>query len=232
MGKKGASVIMLGIALIGQHHVGRGIKGRLVQYGIGDHKVGVDIHKFILSCQFQAALTSSPLLHLGIAQASLALLSTCATPAAMVVDIVAEVFFINGSVHTVRSTRSRATAVFSPEKEASLLKHFAWPTHAHLSKVSCLIPAHIIKQAVLIVKHAFHGVRLVVIAIAVTGFLVAFLTECDDIHRCTVHFRGHFTCEIEGVNPLDFRAVYTFDFIYGPQQLFTICLAYGLLIAI
>lgn len=41
VGKKGASVIMLGIALIGQHHVGRGIKCRLVQYCISGHKVGI-----------------------------------------------------------------------------------------------------------------------------------------------------------------------------------------------
>ena len=78
VGEKGASVIMLGVALVGQHHIGRGIKGRLVQYCIGGHKVGIDIQQLVVACQFQAALTSSTLLHLGIAQASLALLSTCA----------------------------------------------------------------------------------------------------------------------------------------------------------
>ena len=122
VGEKGASVIMLGVPLVGQHHIGRGIKGRLVQYCIGGHKVGIDIQQLVVACQFQAALTSSTLLHLGIAQASLALLSTCATPATVVVGIVAVMFVIHGSVHTVRSTRSRATAVFRPAEEAPGLK--------------------------------------------------------------------------------------------------------------
>jgi hypothetical protein len=53
------------------------------------------------------------LLHLGIAQASLALLSTCATPATVVVGIVAVVSVVHGSVHT---------AIFGPEEETSSLK--------------------------------------------------------------------------------------------------------------
>lgn len=78
VGKKGAGIIMLGIALVGQHHVGRGIKGRLVQRRTGVHVLGIDIHRTVVAHLLQTALTSSTLLHLGIAQTSLALLSTCA----------------------------------------------------------------------------------------------------------------------------------------------------------
>lgn len=48
----------------------------MVKHGIGGHKVSIDIQKVVLPCQFQAALTSSTLLHLGIAQVSSALRST------------------------------------------------------------------------------------------------------------------------------------------------------------
>ena len=213
---------MLGVSLVGQHHVGRGIKCRLVQRRTGVHVLGIDIHRTVVAHQLQTALTSSTLLHLGIAQASLALLSTCATPAAVVVSIVAEVSVVHGGVHTVRSTRSRATAVFRPEEEASLLKHFTRPTHAYLPKVSCFIPAHIIKQAVLMVEHALHGVRLVLIAIAVTGFLVAFLAECKAIQRCSYFLTGYFNSETEGVKPHGFRAVYPFGFMCWYSQMFDI----------
>ena len=138
-GEKGASVIMLGVALVGQHHIGRGIEGRLVQRRTGVHVLGIDIHRTVVAHQLQAALTSSTLLHLGIAQASLALLSNCATPAAMVVGIVAVMFVVHGSVHTVRSTRSRATAVFRPEEEASGLKLVTRVVSSARSSGTCTI---------------------------------------------------------------------------------------------
>lgn len=43
-GEKGASVIMLGVALVVQHHVGRGIEGGLVQCRDSSHVFGIDIH--------------------------------------------------------------------------------------------------------------------------------------------------------------------------------------------
>ena len=67
------------------------------------------------------------------------------------------------------------------------------------------------------------ALRAVLIAVAVACFHVAFLAECDDIHRCTVHYRGYFTSENKGVNPHSFRAVYPFGFvrrIYQSQVVF------------
>lgn len=69
------------------------------------------------------------------------------------------------------------------------------------------------------VEHALHGVRLVLVAIAVAGFLVTFLAECDDIHRCTVPFRGYSNRENKGVKPHGFRAVYPFGFMCQLIQL-------------
>ena len=190
-------IVMFGVSPVGQHHIGRGIEGLLVQYCIGGHKVGIDIQQLVVARQFQPPFP------------------------AVVVGIVAIVSVIHCGVHTVRSTRSRATAVFRPEEEASCLKHFAWLTHAHLTKVSCFIPAHIIKHSILIVEHALHGVRLVLIAIAVAGFHIAFFAECNASQRCPYFLTGYFNSENKGVNPHGFRAVYPFGFIIGSVQLVT-----------
>ena len=71
----------------------------------------------------------------------------------------------------------------------------------------------------LMVEHALHGVRLVLVAIAVTGPLIAFLAECDAIHRCSYFLTGYFTSENEGVKPHGFRAVYPFGFMCYWRQL-------------
>ena len=63
------------------------------------------------------------------------------------------------------------------------------------------------------VEHALHGVRLVLIAIAVTGFLVAFLAECNAIQRCSYFLTGYFTSKNKGVKPHGFRAVCPFGFM-------------------
>ena len=38
-----SGVVVLGVALLGQHHVGRGVEGGGVEEGAGGHEVGVDI---------------------------------------------------------------------------------------------------------------------------------------------------------------------------------------------
>ncbi len=70
-----------------------------------------DILLFVFASQFQAALP------------------------AVVVDIIAEVFFINGSVHT---------AVFSPEEEAATLEKRLFSCEGYLSKVTRLVPSEVI----------------------------------------------------------------------------------------
>ena len=226
-GEKGASVIMLtfrdvtasrqskracsaldfrnvGVALVGQHHVGRGIKGRLVQRRTGVHVLGIDIHRTVVAHQLQTALTSSTLHHLGIAQASLALLSTCATHATVVVGIVAVMFVVHGSVHT---------AVLGPEEETSGLEHFSRLGHTYLSEVACFIPAHVVKHSVLVVKHTLHSVGLVLVAIAVTGFLVALLIVFNFIQRYSPPLTGVIAGENKGAKPHGFSAVYPFGFM-------------------
>lgn len=69
------------------------------------------------------------------------------------------------------------------------------------------------------VEHALHGVRLVLVAIAVAGFLIALLVECNAIQRCSYFLTGYFNSENKGVNPHGFRAVYPFGFMCQLIQL-------------
>ncbi len=196
---------MFGVALVGQHHISRGIEGRLVQYCIGGHKVGIDIQQFVITCQFQAALTSSTLLHLGIAQASLALLSTCATPAAVVVGIVAVVSVVHGGMHT---------AIFSPEEEAPGLEHFSRFGNTHLPEVSCFIPAQVEQSLILRILDSSGRMRLVGVAIANARFLIALLIVFNFIQRYSPPLTGVIAGGNEGVKPLGFKAVLPFGFMY------------------
>ena len=133
----GAGVKVFSIAVIGQDYVRRGVEGELVQSGGRVHQIGVDIQLMAVPCDLHGALTSSTLLHLGIAQASLALRSTSATPPGVVVGVVAVVAVVDDGVEA---------AVLGPEEEAGLDIAPVMSEGGDLAEISGGVPAEVVKR--------------------------------------------------------------------------------------